>query len=148
MNRLLAAAVSYGVFLTPLCSELAFADGRVALVIGNSAYQNAPALPNPKRDAQAIAATLKKGGYHVVSANDVSNLQFKRTVRQFEDAAANAEIAVVFYAGHGIEIGGINYMIPVDAKLASDRDAEDEAISLERIVGSVEGAQDLGLVIF
>jgi len=147
MNRLIAAGVACGVFSTPLCSDLAFADGRVALVIGNSAYQNAPALPNPKRDAQAIAATLKKGGYHVVSANDVGNLQFKRTVRQFEDAAANAEIAVVFYAGHGIEIGGINYMIPVDAKLASDRDAEDEAISLDRIVGSVEGAKQLGLVI-
>ena len=147
MNRLLAAAVACGFFLTPLCSDLAFADGRVALVIGNSAYQNAPALRNPKRDAQAIAASLKKGGYTVVSANDVGNLQFKRTVRQFEDAAANAEIAVVFYAGHGIEIGGINYMIPVDAKLASDRDAEDEAISLDRIVGSVEGAKQLGLVI-
>src|SRR6516225_7195551 len=147
MNRLIAAGVACGVFSTPLCSDLAFADGRVALVIGNSAYQNAPALPNPKRDAQAIAATLKKGGYHVVSANDVGNLQFKRTVRQFEDAAANAEIAVVFYAGHGIEIGGINYMIPVDAKLASDRDAEDEAITLGRILSSVDGAKQLGLVI-
>jgi uncharacterized caspase-like protein len=147
MNRLLAAAVVCGVFLTPLCSDLAFADGRVALVIGNSAYQGAPTLPNPKRDAQAIAASLKKGGYTVVSANDVGNLQFKRAVRQFEDAAANAEIAVVFYAGHGLEIGGINYMIPVDAKLASDRDAEDEAITLDRIVSSVDGAKQLGLVI-
>src|SRR5215831_5664124 len=147
MNRLLAAAVAWGVFLTPLCSELAFADGRVALVIGNSAYQNAPTLPNPKRDAEAIVASLKKGGYTVVSANDVGNLQFKRAVRQFEDAAANAEVAVVFYAGHGIEIGGINYMIPVDAKLASDRDAEDEAITLDRIVSSVDGAKQLGLVI-
>jgi uncharacterized caspase-like protein len=147
MNRLLAAAVACGFFLTPLCSDLAFADGRVALVIGNSAYQNAPALRNPKRDAQAIAASLKKGGYTVVSTNDVGNLQFKRAVRQFEDAAANAEIAVVFYAGHGIEIGGINYMIPVDAKLASDRDAEDEAITLDRIVSSVDGAKQLGLVI-
>jgi hypothetical protein len=147
MNRLLAAAVACGVFLAPLCSDLAFADGRVALVIGNSAYQNAPALRNPKRDAQAIAASLKKSGYTVVSTNDVGNLQFKRAVRQFEDAAANAEIAVVFYAGHGIEIGGINYMIPVDAKLASDRDAEDEAITLDRIVSSVDGAKQLGLVI-
>jgi uncharacterized caspase-like protein len=147
MNRLLTAAVACGIFLTPLCSDLAFADGRVALVIGNSAYQNAPTLPNPKRDAQAIAASLKEGGYTVVSVNDVGNLQFKRAVRQFEDAAANAEIAVVFYAGHGIEIGGINYMIPVDAKLASDRDAEDEAITLDRIVSSVDGAKQLGLVI-
>jgi uncharacterized caspase-like protein len=147
MNRLLAAAVACGVFLTPVCSDLAFADARVALVIGNSAYQNAPALNNPKRDAQAIAASLKEGGYTVFSANDVGNLQFKRAVRQFADAAANAEIAVVFYAGHGIEIGGINYMIPVDAKLASDRDAEDEAITLDRIISSVDGAKQLGLVI-
>src|SRR5262249_56553435 len=130
MNRLLAAAVACGFFLTPLCSDLAFADGRVALVIGNSAYQNAPTLPNPKRDAQAIAASLKQGGYTVVSANDVGNLQFKRAVRRFEDAAANAEIAVVFYAGHGIEIGGINYMIPVGAQLPSRPRAPGEAVTL------------------
>ena len=65
---------------------------------------------------------------------DAGNLQFKRAIRRFEDASRNTDVAVVFYAGHGIEIGGTNYMVPVDAKLASDIDAQDEAITLDRIV--------------
>jgi Caspase domain/Putative peptidoglycan binding domain len=82
-----------------------------------------------------------------VTSTNVGNLDFKRAIRKFEDAAFEADIAVVFYAGHGIEVGGINYLVPVDAKLATDRDAEDEAISLNRVVESVEGAKRLRLVI-
>jgi len=127
---------------------ITFADRRVALVIGNSEYQNATALPNPTKDAQAIATKLKEAGFAVVSAhNDLGNLPFKRAIRQFEDAATDADVIVVFYAGHGIEIRGTNFLIPVDAKLASDRDAEDEAITLDRLLQSVEGAKRLGLVI-
>src|SRR6202045_1632813 len=107
---------------------------RVALVIGNSAYQHAPALPNPARDAKAIAAMFERGGFAVITAHyDAGNLQFKRVIRQFEDAAADADIAVIYYAGHGIEIHGVNYLVPIDAKLASDRDAADEAITLDRL---------------
>src|SRR5437667_7869002 len=148
MNRLSAAAAVFGIFLAPVCSDSAWADRRVALVIGNSDYQNAPALLNPTRDAQAIAAMLRKGGFAIVTAHyDLGNLPFKRAVRQFEDLAADADIAVVFYAGHGIEIRGANYMIPVDAKPANDREADDEAITLDRLVASVEEAKQLGLVI-
>jgi uncharacterized caspase-like protein len=126
----------------------AFADKRVALVIGNSAYQHAPALPNPARDARAMAAMFEKGGFTVVAAQyDVGNLQFKRAIRQFEDAAGDADIAVIYYAGHGIEINGVNYIIPVDARLASDRDADDEAITLDRLVEAADGGKRLRLVI-
>ena len=145
---LYAAAVTFVVCSAPIWSGSALADSRVALVIGNSAYQLAPTIPNPTRDAQAIAAEFKKAGFDVVSAfYDQGNLQFKRAIRQFEDAAADADIAVVFYAGHGIEVGGVNYMIPVDAKLASDRDAKDEAIALDRLLEAVDTAKRLGLVI-
>ena len=133
--------------MAPAWLDSAFAGGRVALVVGNSAYQNAPALPNPAKDAQSMAAKLKEAGFEVVSARDLGNLQFKRAIREFEDKAADADVAVVFYAGHGMEIRGGNYMIPVDARLASDRDAEDEAITLDRLVESVEGAKGLALVI-
>ena len=93
-------------------------------------------------------ASLKDAGFDVISAyNDLGNLQFKRVIRQFEDAASDADIVVVFYAGHGIEIRGVNYLIPVDATLASDRDADDEAITLDRLLQSVEGAKRLGVVI-
>jgi len=150
MNRsvLPLASIALGLFIAIVWSDSGFADRRVALVIGNSEYQNATALPNPTKDAQAIATKLKEAGFAVVSAhNDLGNLPFKRAIRQFEDAATDADVIVVFYAGHGIEIRGTNFLIPVDAKLASDRDAEDEAITLDRLLQSVEGAKRLGLVI-
>jgi uncharacterized caspase-like protein len=148
MNRLVLVTAAITIGLSSICPDSAFADKRVALVIGNSAYQLAPTIPNPTRDAQAIAAEFTKAGFDIVSAHyDQRILQFKRAIRQFEDAAANADIAVVFYAGHGIEIGGVNYMIPVDAKLVYDRDAKDEAIELDRLLEAVDAAKRLGLVI-
>jgi uncharacterized caspase-like protein len=126
---------------------VATANRHFALVIGNSNYEHAPALPNPTKDGEAIANMFQRAGYMVVNAHDVSNLDFKRAIRQFEDAAANSDVAVVYYAGHGIEIHGTNYLIPVDAKLASDRDAEDEAVELDRLINAVDGAKQLSLVI-
>jgi len=124
------------------------AEKRVALVIGNSAYQSVARLPNPARDANSVAQLLKKANFDVVSVQqDVGNLDFKRAIRKFEELAGDSDIAVVFYAGHGVEIGGVNYMVPVDAKLASDLDAPDEAIPLDRIVEAVEPARRLRLVI-
>jgi outer membrane protein assembly factor BamD (BamD/ComL family) len=127
--------------------ERGLADKRVALVIGNYSYQNFEQLLNPKNDAPAIAKMFKDMGFDQVDlVTDVGNLQFKRAIRHFADASAAADVAVVYYAGHAIEVGGVNYMLPVDAKLASDRDIEDEAIDLDRIVDS-DGAKKLRLVI-
>src|SRR3984893_19323906 len=94
-----------GAICALICCDPALAEKRVALVIGNSAYQHAPALPNPSRDAKAMVAMFERGGFSVITAQyDAGNLQFKRVIRQFEDAAADADIAVLFYAGHGMEI--------------------------------------------
>jgi uncharacterized caspase-like protein len=149
MNRLILvkAAIAMGLFCTSFWPDSAFADKRVALVVGNSTYRNAPALLNPVRDARAMAAKFKEAGYEVITVADAGNLQFKRAIREFQDAAVLADIAVVFFAGHGIEISGVNYLIPVDARLASDRDAEDEAITLDRLVWAVEDTKRLGLII-
>jgi hypothetical protein len=136
-----------GLSLAAACTQ-ALAAKRVALVIGNSTYQNVARLPNPSRDATAIADLLKKAGFDVVSLQqDAGNLEFKRAIRRFEDSARDSDVAVVYYAGHGIEIGGVNYMVPVDAKLATDLDAQDEAITLDRIVDAVDSAKQLRLVI-
>ena len=78
---------------------------------------------------------------------NVGNLDFKRAIRKFETTADQADIAVVYYAGHGLEISGTNYLIPVDARLASDRDADDEAIPLDRLVPSADGAKRLRLIV-
>jgi hypothetical protein len=124
------------------------AERRVALVVGNATYQTVPRLANPVSDANAVSALLKKAGFDVVEArNDLGSLELKRAVRDFTNVARDADIAVMYFAGHGIEIGGVNYLIPVDARLASDFDAEDEALSLDRAVRALEPARRLRLVI-
>jgi hypothetical protein len=126
----------------------AHAQHRVALVIGNSDYQNAPPLPTPARDAAAMAKLFKDAGFDtVVMQTNLGNVDFKRAILKFEEAAIDSDVAVVFYAGHGIEIGGTNYLIPVDAKLAADDDVPDQAILLDRLVAPVTDAKRLGLVI-
>ena len=121
---------------------------RVALVIGNSSYQSVAALPNPLRDADALAGTLRKIGFSSVKqVNNASFEMLRSALRDFSSEAENADWAVVYYAGHGLEIGGVNFLIPVDAKLKSDRDAQLEAVTLDQVLGSVEGARKLRLVI-
>src|SRR6202047_2166430 len=138
---LLAAA------LLLLCQP-AHAEKRVALVLGNSAYKNAPPLPNPVNDGAMIAATLKNAGFDVVdSRSDLPALEMRRALRDFSDRARDDEIAVIYYAGHGMEVDGPKYLIPVDAKLERDTDVYDEALSLDRILVAVEPAKQLRLVI-
>ena len=144
---LLLTGIAGALFLA-LAPNAALAEKRVALIIGNSAYRNVARLPNPEKDAAAMAKLFRDAGFDtVVAENNVGNLDFKRAIRKFEDATIDADIAVVFYAGHGIEIGGVNYLVPVDARLASDRDAQDEAITLDRLVEAVDGAKRLRLII-
>ena len=126
----------------------AHAEKRVALVIGNSAYQNANQLANPAKDANAVAGLFRNAGFDVVETKlDLGNLEFKRVARDFTALARNADIAVVYFAGHGIEVNGTNYLLPVDAKLVSDFDVEDEALSLDRVMRAIEPAKRLRLVI-
>jgi len=149
MSRLFLGVMAgvCGVGLVPLCADSALADKRVALVIGNAAYQNAAALPNPVNDATAIGNMFRDVGFVVQARFDLGVLDLKRAIREFTLQARDADIAVVYYAGHGIEVGGINYLIPVDARLATDVAAEDEAVPLDRVVRAVESAHRLRLVI-
>ena len=120
----------------------------MALVIGNGGYQNASKLTNPPNDAAAIARMFRDAGFEVVEAKtDLGNLEFKRVVREFTAVARDSDIAVLFYAGHGIEVNGTNYLIPVDAKLATDFDVEDESLALDRLVRALEPARRLRLII-
>ena len=131
-----------------LVSPEALAGKRVAMVVGNSAYQNVPVLPNPVNDAAAMADLFKGAGFDVVQVyQDLKNSALRRTLNSFFDSVRDADVAVVYFAGHGIEIEGSNYIIPVDAVLERDRDVYDEAVSLDRIVQSIEPARKLRLVI-
>ncbi len=131
-----------------LVSEPAFAEKRVALVLGNSAYRNVAPLANPVNDSARIASTLKEAGFDVVdSRRDLSAADTRRALRDFADRSRDADIAVVYYAGHGIEVDGGNYLIPVDARLERDTDVYDEALSLDRVLVAIEPAKKLRLVI-
>src|SRR3979490_3401697 len=131
-----------------LICQPAFAEKRVALVIGNSAYQNVARLTNPINDVPTGAATLKDAGFDVaVSRHDLPAAETRRVLRDFADRTRDADIAVVYYAGHGIEVDGSNYLIPRDAKLERDTDVYDEALSLDRVLLAIEPAKKLRLVI-
>lgn len=126
----------------------ALAEKRVALVIGNSSYRNVPSLPNPRNDAAEIASLFRSAGFSAVDARrDLGISDMRRAISDFAEMASDADVAVVYFAGHGIEVDGANYVIPVDAKLSRDFDIEDEAISLDRILKSIEPTRRLRLVI-
>jgi uncharacterized caspase-like protein len=126
----------------------ALADKRVAFVVGNSNYQNVITLANPANDAAAVTDMFRKAGFDVVeSKRDLKNTEMRRALREFTEKARDADIAVIYYAGHGIEVDGTNYLIPVDAVLERDTDSYDEAIALDRILQAIEPAKQLRLVI-
>jgi len=125
-----------------------YADKRVALVIGNSAYRNAASLTNPANDAVAISGLFKSAHFDTVRlALDLGIADLRRAISEFADLASDADIAVVYYAGHGIEMDGTNYLIPIDARFARDFDVDDEAVTLDRVLRAMEPARRLRLVI-
>jgi urea transport system substrate-binding protein len=121
---------------------------RIALVIGNSNYKSVAALSNPREDAKLIADTLKKAGFASVTLQlDLGRDAFIATLSGFAAQADSADWAMVYYAGHGMEVAGTNYLIPVDAKLSTDRDASLEAVSLDQIRNVVGRAKRLRLIV-
>jgi formylglycine-generating enzyme required for sulfatase activity len=125
----------------------ASAASRVALVIGNSAYQHADELPNPRNDATAIAEALRDADFKVLLKTDLDQLGMQHALRDFGLEAEGADVAVVYYAGHGVQVAGENYLLPVDASLERERDLLYEALPLNLVMGEVAQAQKLGLVI-
>jgi formylglycine-generating enzyme required for sulfatase activity len=132
--------------LSLLAASPALAAGRVALVIGNGDYKNAPELNNPVRDARAVAAALRRLGFTVLDKFDVKRLDMEDILGQFGDQARAAEVALVFYAGHGIQMDGRNYLLPVDASLEQERDLR-RLIPLDDVLKEASHASRLGLVI-
>lgn len=120
---------------------------RVALVIGNSAYQHVARLPNPENDAADLAQALEKVGFEVQRKNNLTFDGMRQALRDFSDQAAGADMALIYYAGHGMEVDKQNYLIPVDARLQKDRDLSYEAVPLELVSASVDGAKVLKLVL-
>lgn len=120
---------------------------RVALVIGNGAYQHAAALPNPNNDASDIAEALRGIGFSVDTVLDAGQTDMRMSLRDFQRKATGAEVAIIYFAGHGLEIDNKNYLLPVDAELQRDVDVSFDAIPLETLLIAVDGARKLSLVI-
>lgn len=125
----------------------AIAAERVALVIGNGAYLRVPSLPNPTRDAADVARALERLDFKVTQVSNGTAADLRKALVDFGRSAEGSVIALVFYAGHGMEAGGENWLIPTDAELRSDTDVESEAVSLRSINLQVGKARQLGLVI-
>ncbi|HET6307522.1 MAG TPA: caspase family protein, partial [Rhodopila sp.] len=122
-------------------------ERRIALVIGISAYQNAPHLANPVNDARAIGDSLRRLNFDVTELYDPDFRELNRGIRGFGIRAASADVAVVYYAGHGVQVAGDNYLIPADAKLERDRDLLYEAMPLDRLLDEVSQASHIGIVL-
>jgi uncharacterized caspase-like protein len=141
--RLLLAILA----LVILTAPAAHAEKRVALVIGNVAYRNVAPLINPRSDANDIAASLTRLNFSVNKLIDGTFDDMRHALLQFGRDAIGADMAVIYYSGHGMEIGGENWLIPVDAELLSDSDAESEAIPLKSAMLQAAHGSSLGLVI-
>lgn len=134
------------IFVSFVLALPAQADKRVALVIGNSAYQSVVALPNPANDAADMAAALKALGFEVIEGHDLNQADMVAIVRRFSEALPGADAGLFFYAGHGLQVGGINYLVPIDAKLAHEGDLAFEAVKLDLVLEQLEREAGTALV--
>ena len=120
--RFLIAALSAATLL--VSANAAMADKRVAFVVGNGAYKNVAALPNPAVDAKSMAKLLRNVGFDVVEGSNLTRDKMTEKLLDFGKKAEGADIALFFYAGHGIAVNGTNYLLPVDADLKSEMDVK------------------------
>ena len=121
-------------------ASLALADGRVALVVGNSAYAHIGRLPNADNDARDLSAALRRLGFEVTTELDADRGELNEALRAFTRRNLGADVSLVFYAGHGMEMDGANYLVPVDARLERDGDVRFETVTLDDMLASTLGA--------
>jgi len=125
----------------------AVADKRVALVIGNAAYQNSTALKTPTSDAADMAAALHRLSFEVIDGTDLDKRAMERTMRQFTQRLTRADLALFYFAGHALQSGGQNYLMPVDARLRSEGDADFEALPLSLVLRQMQREAKTSIVL-
>ena len=116
-------------------------EQRIALVIGNSKYQNAPQLANPDNDAQSMAQLLNSAGFEVIAATDLTQNDMIKVVQDFSAKVSSRgpnTVAMVYYAGHGVQLAGENYLVPVDARISTPADLANNAVRLVDVMGTLE----------
>ena len=122
-------------------------ERRVAFVVGIGAYQHASKLANPVNDARAIGEALRRLNFEVDEVYDADFRQLSRSLREFGIKAQRADVAVIYYAGHGVQVGRENYLLPADTQLERERDLVYEAMSLDLFLGEISQARKLGIIL-
>jgi len=135
------AAVFFGILAAP-----AFADNRVALVIGNGAYARVPHLPNPPHDAEDVAAALKRSGFEIIVATDLDKAGMDEAMIKFARAARTADVAMFYYTGHAMQFEGINYFVPVDAQLNDEADLR-RLVRVDDVIADMQPARNLRILV-
>src|ERR1700728_2076743 len=134
-------------FAADAAQDTAKADRRVALVVGNGAYKNVAQLPNPPIDAKAMAGMLRNAGFDVVEGINLTRDKMTERLLEFGKKTQGADVAVFFYAGHGIAIDGTNYLLPVDADIKSEMDVKlGNAINIDTTLDQTMGDAKVKLV--
>jgi hypothetical protein len=126
--------------LAALLPLAAGAQERIALVIGNAAYRNSP-LANPVNDATDVAAALRAMGFQVISRNNASQADMRNAIRDFGNQLRRAQAGLFYFAGHGLQIAGNNYIVPVNADIRGEADAEDQSINMAYVMRTMEESQ-------
>ncbi|MBM3557674.1 MAG: hypothetical protein FJX47_19210, partial [Alphaproteobacteria bacterium] len=147
MSAINAARTLLATLLILMASAVMAQEKRVALVIGNGKYAHAIPLANPANDGRGMAAALKRLGFAVTESYDESRAGMERALRGFRQTARASDMALVFYAGHAVQVGAKNHLLPTDAKLADEDDLNYETIPLDLVLSAVEGASKVRVVI-
>lgn len=141
-----AVLVFFAIWVAAGAATPSRADTRVALVIGNGAYQNAPRLPNPPNDATDVAAALKRSGFETILATNLDKAGMDEVTIRFARAARTADVAMFYYSGHAMQFGGVNYLAPVDAKLTDEADLR-RMVRIDEIVADLQQAKNLRILV-
>ena len=141
MQRVLAIALTCLVFVGQ-----ALAENRVALIVGNSAYQNVSALDNPINDALDVSVALEGLGFSVILGTDLVQDEMLQAIEIFEEQAETADVVLFYYAGHGFQVTGENYLVPVDSRLASIDDLTSQTLAMGKVLQAMERSKGLKLV--
>ena len=121
-------------------------DRRVALVIGNGGYLYTTSLPNPPNDARAVSRVLRGLGFRVAEVIDADKSELDREVQRFEALLGAADVSLFFYAGHGLQVDGENYLVPIDASFKGNFDLSSQLVGLSGFVSAIEKGPNVNLV--
>jgi formylglycine-generating enzyme required for sulfatase activity len=140
-------AIAMTAVLTVLGASSAQAEKRVALVIGNASYKETAPLNNTQRDASDLAEVLRRLNFDVMQGIDLDKRAMERLIREFDRKIAGADLALFFYAGHGLQVSGQNYLVPVDARLTTEGDIDFESVPLSLILRRMEREAKTSIVL-